>query len=856
MLFAAFPALAEESDFEQMPESNDTAHLAWLNGLQVTRSFGNGLFQPFSFQPFGSPGDTGTVSVSLINVNSFNVSGSGWNAFGDVIGRMTINGQDAFCLEPWILAGGTYTAGSTVSNAQTAQYLANFLASGKTDADYVATTILIWESLFGDVGFYSQVIQGTSFQSAYNSIKNASAPPVVVIEWSSSTGAQGIITLLTGEDYDVKDEEETRIEIETRVEVETTTTIENSLRYSEAWGQITIRKENQNHESLDGAQFDIRLEFSNGEVRNINNWEVDNSARLLTWQHPAAGSSGGGDISPVKVTVTEVRPPQHYSLDTIPQVAYIAPTYTTFFIQTTRMWTTEMSFHYHMVFHTGGGDDGGDGGDGGDGYAIAHSPIPIGAAPISSDGWAWLAATRDASDDGGEACPICSHEFGPTHNSAQVGSDTQETASMTVGDRETTLTFRSVRENGQINITKLCAVTGQPLAGAQFRVEGVDLGNAGSFNQTVTTGIDGTVTVNGLFPGSYLVTEIGAPPTHNLDAPPQTVALQSNETADLTFRNTRRQGLQILKVDPEGNSLQGAVFQVARGSGQNLGSYLTDENGLIVIPSNQLVTGEYVITEIKAPDGFLIDEANNPQRIYVDNTQQNQDYSLVFRNFRMPSIEIIKVAADNPAARLEGAVFRIINTRTGHYTDITTTADGIALLERLEIDATYIIEERKAPQGYLNTGFRQEIVLRENRVHTVTVSNTQLPELTVIKRDSATGNTLAGARFLIERLNAGNVTQIGEFTTNADGLIVLSLIEPGRYRLTEVEAPPGFIIEREVHEITLETGGYELTITNTPQSPIFIRKTDPGGRPLLGAEFLVTTMHGAMIGRVTTGHTG
>jgi len=761
----------------------------------------------------------------------------------------------------------------------------------------------------------------------------------VAYRWSAGSSAQPIYTLHFEDSPPPPDEpgdggKETRIEIETRVEVETTTTIENGIRYSEAWGQITIRKENQNHESLDGAQFDIQLEFANGEVRNIRNWEVDNGARLLTWQHPA------NDISPVKVTVTEVRPPQHYSLDPTPQVATVSPTYTTFFIQTTRMWTTEMSFHYHLVFHIGGDGDGD-----GEGAEPAHATIPSGAAPLSADGWEWIAMNRDATGDGGdEACPICSHEFGPEHNSAQVGSDTQETASMTVGDRETTLTFRNVRERGQLIITKLCSVTSQPLAGAEFRVDGVDLGNAGSFSQTVTTGADGTVTVNGLFPGSYRVTEIGAPPTHNNDAPPQTFAVQSNETVRLTFRNTRRQGLQILKVDPEGNALQGAVFQVARGSGQSLGTFITDVNGLIIIPSNQLVTGEYVVTEIQAPDGFLIDHANNPQRIFVDNTQQNQNYSLVFRNFRMPSIEIIKVDANDPTIRLEGAVFRISNTMTGQRFEGTTDANGRVYFPRLDLNTTYIIEEISAPAGHVNSGFRQEIVLRENRVHTIIVTNSQLPSLTIvkvddvtnerlagatfrlraengsfhdvttddngtavisdlepgvytlietlapsgyildgisrtitvregqhneiritnkkfpsltlIKLDSVTESPLAGARFLVERLTSSGIVRIGEYTSNANGIIYLPQVTPGRYRITEIEAPAGFVIDRAVFEITIESGDNEHIITNTPKSPIFIRKTDPDGRPLLGAEFVVTQMNGGMIGRFTTGHTG
>jgi len=658
--------------------------------------------------------------------------------------------------------------------------------------------------------------------------------------WSAGSSAQPIYTLhkvdepSDPDDPDDPSGDETRIEIETRVEVETTTTIENGIRYSEAWGQITIRKENQNHESLDGAQFDIRLEFANGEVRNIRNWEVDNGARLLTWQHPA------GDISPVKVTVTEVRPPQHYTLDPAPQVATVSPTYTTFFIQTTRMWTTEMSFHYHLVFHISGG-----GGD--DGAEPAHAAIPNRANPISDDGWEWIAASSSSGGDG--ACPICSHEFGPVHNSTQVGSDTQETASMTPGDRETTLTFRNERIRGQLVVTKLCAVTSLPLAGAEFRVDGVDLGNAGSFSQTVTTDADGTATVNGLFPGSYRVTEIGVPSTHNNDAPPQTFAVQSNETVRLTFRNTRRQGLIIHKVDPEGKALQGAVFQVARASGQVLGSFIMDANGLIIIPSNQLATGDYVATEIQAPDGYLIDEANNPQRIFVDNTQQNQNYQLTFRNFRMPSIEIIKVDADNPTIRLEGAVFRISNTRTGQIFEGTTDSNGRVYFPKLDLNTTYMIEEIAPSGGHVNSGFRQEIVLRENRVHTIVVTNSQKPSLTIVKVDEVSGERLGGATF---RLRAVDGTT-HDVTTDDNGTAIITDLNPGTYTLIETRAPNFYIPDDTPRTVIVREGQHNaITITNRKMPSVAIlKKCSVTGNPLQ-ATFEVRVKNGRSLGTFTT----
>ena len=169
------------------------------------------------------------------------------------------------------------------------------------------------------------------------------------------------------------------------------------------------------------------------------------------------------------------------------------------------------------------------------------------------------------------------------------------TTDSVVGDLHQSVTFVNVRERGTLIVYKRCAVTGNLLQGAEFRVEGVDLGEAGTFNQTGVTGAGGYVVFNNLFPGSYRITETRAPHTHNTDAPPQTVSIQSNETVRVTFENTRRQGLTILKVDNYGNPLQGAVFEVRRGSGQVLGSFISDLNGLVIIPYYHLSTGYYIV---------------------------------------------------------------------------------------------------------------------------------------------------------------------------------------------------------------------------------------------------------------------
>ena len=409
------------------------------------------------------------------------------------------------------------------------------------------------------------------------------------------------------------------------------------------------------------------------------------------------------------------------------------------------------------------------------------------------------------------------------------------------------------------------------------------------------------------------------------------------------IHNTRRAGLFIKKVDENGKPLSGATFELRRGSGEVLMREVTDQNGIIF--RGYLTTDTYVVEEIKAPEGYLMDE-NNPQSIYISNQDDNKEFVLTFVNLKKPAIEVIKVDGKNPTIRLQGAVFRITNAHTNQYWDIQTGADGTALLENLEIGQTYIVEEINAPAGYVNSGYRQEIILKEARVHTLTIANEKKPSLTLVKKDASTGVLLSGATYrvswnsdadfqdvttningeaVITGLNVGwytiteikapdgyllntdpiqillkagenavievlnhakpsltllkvdNVTKtplqharfrieqktesgnrlIGEHISDANGIVFLDNMLPGRYQITEIAAPDGFNIDVAVYEITIESGqAYRLEITNTPQSPIYVSKVDDKGNPLMGAQFKITTMNGAMVGTVTTGRTG
>ena len=567
-----------------------------------------------------------------------------------------------------------------------------------------------------------------------------------------------------------------------------------TYEYSDAIGQITIRKEDQDGRPLDGAQFKITVKFSDGSEQVTEGWEVDGGSRLFTWTHPE------NNHDPATVIVEETKAPKYYELDPTPKTETVSPTYT----------------------------------------RVTHVET-------------WTVTIVTNVDEEGN---ISTER---TESEPQV----EEFSDFVEGDREVTVTFVNTRDSGDIIVTKRDANTGEVLAGAVIHLKGADLGGvdegASSIDRTLTTDENGQARFENLPAGTYTIQESQPPAGYTLNDQIQTVPLQSGDVVDVEIRNYKKDGLFIRKVDQDGKPLAGAVFELRRGSGEVLIRDVTNENGLIY--RGNLSTDTYIIEEIQAPTGFLLDE-NPIQSIYISTEDDNKEYTVTFVNKKKPAIEVIKVDGNDSTIKLEGAVFRITDTITNQYWDIETGEDGTALLENLELGRAYIVEERQSPAGYGNSGYRQEIVLQECRTHTVEVKNFKNPSLIIEKRDVDTMKPLGGAQFRIEKANG---ELIGTYTTDENGKIEITetegLMEETVF-VTETKAPDGYVLDTTRHAVNLTAGqSTTVTLTNTSKPGLEIIKKDSlTGKPVAGARFNVKQLLNASgekdLGEYTTSASG
>ena len=418
------------------------------------------------------------------------------------------------------------------------------------------------------------------------------------------------------------------------------------------------------------------------------------------------------------------------------------------------------------------------------------------------------------------------------------------------------------------------------LAGAKFRVQYTNGTLLGNDNGIFTTDENGQITIAGLEPEkTIIVTEIEAPAGYIIDGQAQTIDIKSGKVVSITFKNAPKGELVIEKTDAAtGKLLPGAEFIIRKSDGTEVGAdgnihndltiesgtlssdshFVTGGDGRIIIKG--LTPGHYTITEVKAPDGYLIGKnASRTIQITAGDTQ-----TITFANPSTCSLLIKKVCTENPDKMLEGAVFDVRyadGTVVGDSNGVFTTgADGTILITGLEANKAIVVTETKAPDGFAIDTTPQTITTQAGKVVQLTFANAPYGKIIIEKRDSKTNELLPGAEFRVTTaagcevgqngvIGDTNLTSNGIFTTGADGKITITNVRPGNYIITEIKAPDGYLIDDPTRTITVTSGDTQtIVFKDTKPGGLIIEKRDSVTKePLAGATFKVTTSDGRFV---------
>lgn len=387
--------------------------------------------------------------------------------------------------------------------------------------------------------------------------------------------------------------------------------------------------------------------------------------------------------------------------------------------------------------------------------------------------------------------------------------------------------------------------TGEGLEGVTVQIKNIVTGTT----QTGQTGPGGVIEFTGLKPGGYEVRETAGIAGWQADTNTvQTVSVSAGETSTVTMTNKELPGLRIVKYDRASLEVMPDVtFEIWR-DGEYLGQFQTDQMGEILLLD--VKPGTYMAKEVQSDDAHILD--TTPQQVELKAGDRIKQ--LVFFNDRLPGIHLIKVDSNDLSKPIANARFRF-EAVDGSYGpgEYTTQEDGTIDLSKLPAGA-YVVTELSCP-GYLIDDGQRIIQLRPNEEAQFVFTNSIKPTLQLIKL-SSDGSRLPGVTFRIAKIEDGS--HYLDRTTNAQGEILVSDLEPGVYSVKETATTSDHIIDVREYHVELFPGKTStLVIENQKRPNLIVYKYDADtGEPIANTVFQVRAADGHSVDEIRTDEHG
>ncbi len=390
------------------------------------------------------------------------------------------------------------------------------------------------------------------------------------------------------------------------------------------------------------------------------------------------------------------------------------------------------------------------------------------------------------------------------------------------------ITATNTKQHGSLTLTKAVeGATENDTAQFEFTITGPN-----GFSQVVTLANGGSQKLDNLVWGEYTITETNIPAGYqSLDGVITAIVGAQTRDVAVTYHNRKQAILHIVKIDSATRlGVQGVTLEIVRTNQGNVltrflasvfGSedtwqVVTGAEGTVDLPD--LEPGEYRITELSAPAGYVVDPT--PKTVTLE---AGEEETVEFVNEPQGFLKIIKTDADTGDA-LAGAEFSLADNEdfTGAIT-LTTAADGTVTSAAL-VPGTWYVREAKAPEGYELDDTVRTVMVELGQTAEVALTNAlSTGDLQLLKVSATDNLPLADAAFNIyfdEELTELAASGV----TDANGELNVNDLIPGVYWVLETRAPENYILnefavpviinanERAVLTLTNqqdETGGFE-----------------------------------------------
>lgn len=237
----------------------------------------------------------------------------------------------------------------------------------------------------------------------------------------------------------------------------------------------------------------------------------------------------------------------------------------------------------------------------------------------------------------------------------------------------------------------------------------------------------------------------------------------------------------------------------------NVGKYF--ESSLVTVSGTKL-TGTYNVKVVNAPAGTIITDANSNAR---NSFSLNEKFKVkVDRNNLESFSQKIEVSVTAPGEILKAYEYRVGD---GKYQPTTTSV--------------------LYPEG-VNVNDTIKFTLKTSKVR-------------IAKLDKENNKPLPGATLVIKDSN----NQVVKTWVSTNNYLVLENLEDGKYYISEVIAPNGYKLNKEVLEFTIDNNNRDITVKfyNEPKTNVVtITKIDAKTNlPLAGAKLVIKDATGKVV---------